>query len=77
MLYAGTVTQDKEPIRKFRWGILVESLFHDFRFALRGLGRDHRLALAAIFALSLGARDRRDDRDFWRCSQPDVRSLPV
>ncbi|PYS59169.1 MAG: hypothetical protein DMG54_30850 [Acidobacteria bacterium] len=33
---------------------LVESLFRDFRFALRGLGRDRRLALAAIFALSLG-----------------------
>ncbi|OLD84243.1 MAG: hypothetical protein AUF64_02350 [Chloroflexi bacterium 13_1_20CM_54_36] len=32
----------------------VGSLFHDFRFALRGLGRDHRLAPAAIFALSLG-----------------------
>ena len=48
------MTQDKEPIRKFRWGILVESLFRDFRFALRGLGRDRRLALAAIFALSLG-----------------------
>jgi len=48
------VTQDKEPIRKFRWDILVENLFRDSRFALRGLGRDRRLALAAIFALSLG-----------------------
>ncbi len=48
------MTQDEEPIRKFRWGILVESLFRDFRFALRGLGRDRRLALPAIFALSLG-----------------------
>ena len=48
------MTQDKEPIREFRWDILVENLFRDFRFALRGLGRDRRLALAAIFALSLG-----------------------
>jgi hypothetical protein len=47
------VTQGKVPIREFRGEILVEGLFRDFQFAFRGFGRDRRLALAAVLALSL------------------------
>src|SRR5438105_15768746 len=48
----GGLDRVKEEVRDTRWETHLDNLFRDFRFALRGLGRDRRLALAAIFALS-------------------------
>jgi putative ABC transport system permease protein len=50
----GNVTLVQEDSRQvWRWPS-IEDFFMDVRYSLRGLGRDRRLALAAIFALSLG-----------------------
>jgi hypothetical protein len=35
----------------------LDNLFRDFRFALRGLRKDRRFTLIAIFALALGIKD--------------------
>ncbi len=50
----GAVDSVKEEVRDTRWEIHLENLLRDFRHAFRGLHRDRRFALIAIFALALG-----------------------
>jgi putative ABC transport system permease protein len=50
----GGVERFKEECREARWEHHLDILNRDFRFALRGLAKDHRFACIAIFALALG-----------------------
>jgi putative ABC transport system permease protein len=50
----GGLDRVKEEVRDVRWETHLDSLFRDFRYALRNLGKDRRFALVAIFALALG-----------------------
>jgi len=50
----GGVEQVKEQVRDSRTGAFLESLFEDFRFALRQLQRSPGFALTAVLILALG-----------------------
>ena len=50
----GNVEGIKEECREARWENRLELLLHDVQFALRGLRKNPRFALAAILALALG-----------------------
>jgi putative ABC transport system permease protein len=50
----GGVERFKEEVRETRWGNQLESLFRDFRYALRSLRRDRKFVVMAVFALALG-----------------------
>ncbi len=50
----GGIERVKEEVRDTQWEILLESLFRDFRYALRTFRKDRRFSLIAIFALALG-----------------------
>jgi putative ABC transport system permease protein len=50
----GSVEGFKEECREARWENRLELLLHDVQFALRGLRKNPRFALAAILALALG-----------------------
>ena len=50
----GGLERVKEEVRGARWETHLEILFRDFRYAIRTLRRDRRVALTAIFALALG-----------------------
>ncbi len=50
----GSVEGFKEECREARWENRLELLLHDIQFALRGLRKNPRFALAAILALALG-----------------------
>jgi predicted permease len=50
----GSVEGFKEECREARWENRLELLFHDIQFALRGLRKNPRFALAAILALAMG-----------------------
>jgi hypothetical protein len=50
----GGLARVKEEVRDVRWETHFDSLFRDFRYALRNLSKDRRFALVAIFALALG-----------------------
>src|SRR5580693_3498818 len=50
----GGVERFKEECREARWENRLELLLHDLQFALRGLRKNPRFALAAILALALG-----------------------
>jgi putative ABC transport system permease protein len=50
----GSVEGFKEECREARWENRLELVLHDIQFALRGLRKNPRFALAAILALALG-----------------------
>jgi putative ABC transport system permease protein len=50
----GGLERFKEECREARWEHRLDILGRDFRFALRGLAKDRRFAVIAIFALALG-----------------------
>jgi len=50
----GSIEGFKEECREALWENRLELLFHDIQFALRGLRKNPRFALAAILALALG-----------------------
>jgi putative ABC transport system permease protein len=50
----GGLERFKEECRDTRWEHHLDILGRDFRFAFRGLRKDRRFALIAIFALALG-----------------------
>jgi putative ABC transport system permease protein len=50
----GGLERVKEEVRDTRWETHLEILFSDFRYAVRTLRKDRRVALTAIFALALG-----------------------
>jgi hypothetical protein len=50
----GGLEQTKEDCRNEHWKILLENLFRDLRYALRGLRRDRRFSFVTILALALG-----------------------
>ena len=50
----GSVEGFKEECREARWENRLELLLYDLQFALRGLRKNPRFALAAILALALG-----------------------
>jgi len=50
----GSLEGFKEECREARWENRLELLLHDVQFALRGLRKNPRFALAAILALALG-----------------------
>jgi putative ABC transport system permease protein len=50
----GGIERVKEEVRDTRWETHLDNLVRDFRYALRGLRKDRRFSLAAIFALALG-----------------------
>src|SRR5580693_7628851 len=50
----GSVEGFKEECREARWENRLELWLHDVQFALRGLRKNPRFALAAILALALG-----------------------
>lgn len=50
----GGLERFKEECREARWEHHLDILNRDFRFALRGLPKDRRFALIAIFTLALG-----------------------
>jgi putative ABC transport system permease protein len=50
----GGVERFKEEVRETRWETHLDSLFRDFRYALRSLRKDRRFVGVAVFALALG-----------------------
>ncbi len=50
----GGLERVKEEVRDTRWETHLDTLTHDFRYALRTLRKDRRFALIAIFTLALG-----------------------
>ncbi len=50
----GGAEQVKEQVREQRLGNLIQSMVSDFRYGVRSLRKDRRLAALAIFALALG-----------------------
>jgi hypothetical protein len=53
-LERGSLVGSKEIVRSASWESVVETLWQDFRFALRQLRRNPGFALAAILTLALG-----------------------
>jgi putative ABC transport system permease protein len=50
----GNIEQFKEECRDARWAHHLDVVARDFRFAFRGLLKDRRFSIVAIFALALG-----------------------
>jgi putative ABC transport system permease protein len=50
----GGVERFKEEVRETAWVTHLDSLFRDFRYAIRNLRKDRRFVATAIFALALG-----------------------
>jgi hypothetical protein len=50
----GGLEQTKQACRDVHWENRFESLYRDFRFALRSLKKDRRFTLVAILTLALG-----------------------
>jgi predicted permease len=50
----GGVERFKEEIRETKWMTHLDSLFRDFRYAVRGLRKDKRFVFVAVFTLALG-----------------------
>src|SRR5580658_3140959 len=50
----GGVERFKEEVRETAWVTHLDSLFRDFRYALRSLRKDRRFVGVAVFALALG-----------------------
>src|SRR5208282_1599272 len=50
----GGVERFKEEVRETAWKTHLDSLFRDFRYALRSLRKDRRFVGTAVFALALG-----------------------
>src|SRR6267154_2211291 len=50
----GGLERVKEEVRDARWETQLENFVRDFRYALRNLRNDRRLALTAILTLALG-----------------------
>ncbi len=50
----GGLERFKEEVRETRWENHLETVFRDFRYALRSLQKDKRFAFVAVFALALG-----------------------
>ena len=50
----GGLERVKEEVRATGWESRLDNLARDFRYAIRGLRKDMRFALVAIFALALG-----------------------
>src|SRR5580658_4174918 len=50
----GGVERFKEEVRETAWVTHLDSLFRDFRYALRSLRKDRRFVGTAVFALALG-----------------------
>src|SRR6266478_4778087 len=53
-LERGSLVGSKEIVRSASWEYVVETLWQDFRFALRQLRRNPGFAMAAILTLALG-----------------------
>ncbi len=54
LLTLGGLERVKQEVRDAHWESHLETLFLDFRYALRSLRHDSRTALVTIFALALG-----------------------
>lgn len=55
MMEFGALDRVKEECREVHWEtVVVESLYRDFRFAVRNLMKDRRFSLLAVLALALG-----------------------
>src|SRR2546427_822254 len=54
LIKLGGIERVKEEVRGARWETQLENFVRDFRYALRNLRNDRRLALTAILTLALG-----------------------
>ena len=54
LIKLGGIERVKEEVRDARWETQLENFVRDFRYALRNLRNDRRLALTAILTLALG-----------------------